>query len=67
LEVKKLTNLQHITILVSRKIKVKGEISVSFNHLISIIKLKSVLKMIEEINPRAYITTDMTSPISLKK
>ena len=30
-------------------------------------KLKSVLKMIEEINPRAYITTDMTSPISLKK
>ena len=30
-------------------------------------KLKSVLKMIEEINPKAYITTDMTSPTSLKK
>jgi len=30
-------------------------------------KLKSVLKMIEEINPKAYVTTDMTSPTSLKK
>lgn len=30
-------------------------------------KLKSVLNMIEEINPKAYVTTDMTSPISLKK
>ena len=30
-------------------------------------KLKSVLKMIEEINPKAYITTDMTSPISINK
>ena len=30
-------------------------------------KLKSVLKMIEEINPKAYITTDITSPTSLKK
>ena len=30
-------------------------------------KLKSVLKMIEKINPKAYITTDMTSPTSLKK
>tara|TARA_B110000438_G_scaffold250445_1_gene254303 strand:+ start:151 stop:651 length:501 start_codon:yes stop_codon:yes gene_type:complete len=30
-------------------------------------KLKAVLKMIEEINPKAYITTDMTSPTSLKK
>ena len=30
-------------------------------------KLKSVLKMIEEINPKAYVTTEMTSPTSLKK
>lgn len=30
-------------------------------------KLKSVLKMVEEINPQAYITTDMTSPTSLRK
>jgi len=30
-------------------------------------KLKAVLKMIEEINPKAYITTDMKSPTSLKK
>ena len=30
-------------------------------------KLKSVLKMIEEINHKAYITTDMTNPTSLKK
>jgi uncharacterized protein YebE (UPF0316 family) len=30
-------------------------------------KLKSVLKMIEKINPKAYVTTDMTSPTSLKK
>ncbi len=30
-------------------------------------KLKTVLKMIEEINPKAYITTDITSPTSLKK
>jgi len=30
-------------------------------------KLKSVLKMIEEINPKAYITTDMTSPAYLRK
>ena len=30
-------------------------------------KLKSVLKMIEEINPTAYVTIDMTSPTSLKK
>ncbi len=30
-------------------------------------KLKSVLKMIEEINPNAYITTDMANPTSLKK
>ena len=30
-------------------------------------KLNSVLNMIEEINPKAYVTTDMTSPISLKK
>lgn len=30
-------------------------------------KLKSVLKMIEEINPKAYITTDMANPTSLKK
>jgi hypothetical protein len=67
LEVKKLTYLQHITILVSRKIKVKGEFSFAFNTLIDIRKLKSVLKMIEEINPRACITTDMTSPVSLKK
>jgi uncharacterized protein YebE (UPF0316 family) len=29
-------------------------------------KLKSVLKMIEEINPNAYITTDMANPTSLK-
>ena len=30
-------------------------------------KLKSVLNMIEEINPNAYITTDMANPTSLKK
>lgn len=30
-------------------------------------KLKSVLAMIEEINPNAYITTDMANPTSLKK
>ena len=30
-------------------------------------KLKSVLQMIEEINPNAYITTDMANPTSLKK
>ena len=30
-------------------------------------KLKSVLKMIEAINPNAYITTDMANPTSLKK
>jgi uncharacterized protein YebE (UPF0316 family) len=30
-------------------------------------KLKSVLHMIEEINPNAYITTDMANPTSLKK
>ena len=30
-------------------------------------KLKSVLAMIEEINPNAYITTDMSNPTSLKK
>ncbi len=30
-------------------------------------KLKSVLLMIEEINPNAYITTDMANPTSLKK
>ena len=30
-------------------------------------KLKSVLSMIEEINPNAYITTDMANPTSLKK
>ena len=30
-------------------------------------KLKSVLVMIEEINPNAYITTDMANPTSLKK
>ena len=30
-------------------------------------KLRSVLKMIEEINPKAYITTDITSPTSLRK
>ena len=30
-------------------------------------KLKSVLGMIEEINPNAYITTDMANPTSLKK
>ena len=30
-------------------------------------KLKSVLRTIEEINPNAYITTDMANPTSLKK
>ena len=30
-------------------------------------KLKFVLKMIEEINPTAYVTVDMTSPTSLNK
>ncbi len=30
-------------------------------------RLRSVLKMIEEISPKAYITTDMTSPTSLRK
>ena len=30
-------------------------------------KLKSVFYMIEEINPNAYITTDMANPTSLKK
>ena len=30
-------------------------------------KLKPVLAMIEEINPNAYITTDMANPTSLKK
>ena len=30
-------------------------------------KLKSVLSMIEEINPNAYITTDMANPTPLKK
>ena len=30
-------------------------------------KLKTVLKMIEEINPKAYITTDLANPTSLKK
>jgi len=30
-------------------------------------KLKSVLKMIEEINHQAYITTDMANPTSLKR
>ena len=30
-------------------------------------KLKSVLKMIEKINPNAYITTDLANPTSLKK
>ena len=30
-------------------------------------KLKSILNMIEEINPNAYITTDMANPTSLKK
>lgn len=30
-------------------------------------KLKSVLNIIDEINPNAYITTDMASPTSLKK
>ena len=30
-------------------------------------KLKSVLQMIEEINPNAYITTDLANPTSLKK
>jgi len=29
--------------------------------------LKSVLKMIQEINPNAYITTDLANPTSLKK
>lgn len=30
-------------------------------------QLKSVLKMIQDINPEAYITTDITSPMSLRK
>ena len=30
-------------------------------------KLKAVLKMIEEINPKAYITTDLANPTSLRK
>ena len=30
-------------------------------------KLKAVLKMIQEINPDAYITTDLANPTSLKK
>ena len=30
-------------------------------------KLKPVLKMIEEINPKAYITTDLANPTSFKK
>ena len=30
-------------------------------------KLKSVLKMIQELNPDAYITTDLANPTSLKK
>ena len=30
-------------------------------------KLKSVLKMIEKINPNSFITTDMANPTSLKK
>ena len=30
-------------------------------------KLKSVLNLIEKINPNAYITTDMANPTSLKK
>ena len=30
-------------------------------------KLKTVLRMIKKINPEAYVTTDMTSPISLNK
>ena len=30
-------------------------------------KLKSVLKMIQEINPDTYITTDLANPTSLKK
>ena len=30
-------------------------------------KLKLVLKMIQEINPNAYITTDLANPTSLKK
>ena len=30
-------------------------------------KLKSVLKMIQEINPKAYITTDLANPTSLKE
>lgn len=30
-------------------------------------KLKSVLKMIQEINPNAYITTDLANPTSLNR
>ena len=30
-------------------------------------KLKSVLNMIEEINPNSFVTTDMANPTSLKK
>ena len=30
-------------------------------------KLKSVLNMIQEINPNSFITTDMANPTSLKK
>ena len=30
-------------------------------------KLKSVLKMIQKINPDAYITTDLANPTSMKK
>ena len=30
-------------------------------------KLKKVLKIIESVNPDAYITTDLANPISLKK
>jgi len=30
-------------------------------------KLKSVLKMIEKINPNSFITTDMANPTSLRK
>jgi len=30
-------------------------------------RLRSVLSMIEDINPNAYITTDMANPTSLKK
>ena len=40
---------------------------VLLKYIISRRKLNSVLNMIEEINPKAYVTTDMTSPISLKK